>query len=204
MSKFGALPSPAPACVGPEPGRPTGCDRHRERARGIGRRAPQAGFTVLEMMLVLSVAGVLLATAVPSMTQMVIRNRLQTQASSLMTDMMYARAEAARVGVNVTLCPSSNGTSCSGTDWKLGRIVFIDAGAPNTVDGTDRVLRVTQDIDAATTFAPTAALTALNFRPDGVPSGTPIFRTCRSGYNAMQVQLFNTGRARMTRLTTVC
>ena len=85
------------------------------------------GFTLVELVITLAVAGVLVSLAVPSFTQFVKNNRLITQANDLVTALNVARSEAIRRGNRVTLCKSSNQVSCAGSgSWDQGWIVFVD------------------------------------------------------------------------------
>lgn len=56
----------------------------------------QTGFTLLELMLTLTVLGVLIALAAPSMQEMLARNRLKSAAQALTEDLQWTRGEAIR------------------------------------------------------------------------------------------------------------
>jgi type IV fimbrial biogenesis protein FimT len=60
------------------------------------RRAkrPTRGFTIIELMTVVAVAGVLLALAVPSMREFAVRQRVKAINAELVTDLQYARSES--------------------------------------------------------------------------------------------------------------
>jgi type IV fimbrial biogenesis protein FimT len=67
------------------------------------RRAkrPMRGFTIIELMTVVLVAGVLLALAVPSMREFAARQRVKAVNAELVTDLQYARSESITRGVDV-------------------------------------------------------------------------------------------------------
>ncbi len=116
------------------------------------------GFTLLELMVTIAVVGVLLTVGVPSLRTFMQGNQLISSTNELLSALHIARSEAIKSNGRVTICESSNGTSCanSGTgDWKDGWIVFIDAignagrggdlngtGTKCTATGTDCLLRV--------------------------------------------------------------
>lgn len=56
------------------------------------KRATRQGFTLVEMMLVISLVGVIAAMAAPPMFRYVASNRLATQADRMVADLQYARS----------------------------------------------------------------------------------------------------------------
>jgi type IV fimbrial biogenesis protein FimT len=104
------------------------------------------GFTMLELVITMTVAAILMALAVPSYRYVTSTNRIAAEVNGLLGDMQFARAEAIKEGQTVTVCASSNGTSCLGaaaTAWQNGWIVFSDVNSDHTMtNGTDAILRV--------------------------------------------------------------
>ena len=80
----------------------------------------QFGFTLVEMMVTILVLAVLLGIGVPSFQTMIQRNRLTTVTNDLVGALQFARSEAVRRGIEVTLCSGQGG--CSGT-WVDGWVV---------------------------------------------------------------------------------
>lgn len=68
----------------------------------------ERGFTVIELMTVLVIAGVLLALAIPSFRELLARNRVEGIAGELATDLQYARSEAVSRNANVGLIAQAN------------------------------------------------------------------------------------------------
>ena len=101
------------------------------------------GFTLLELLLVLAVMAVLAALATPSFRGLWVKRAVQAAADALVTDLRYARSEALKRVVPVSVCQSSSGTACTpGGAWADGWIVFVDRNAKGVVDPGDEVLRV--------------------------------------------------------------
>ena len=112
------------------------------------------GFSLIELMVTIAVAAILLGIAAPSFQDLVIRNRLATNANQLVTALNLARSEAIKRGFPVTVCKSANpaalSSACSDSadvDWAQGWIVFVDntpvaGNVAGKIDGDDQRLRV--------------------------------------------------------------
>jgi len=115
-------------------------------------RPKSAGFTLLEIMIVVAIIGILAAIAVPSYQDMLERNRLKQAAEGLKSDMQFARTEAIKRSNNVVV---SRTTGSAGV-WCYGLNInsscdCASAGSCSikTVAGTDFNTTVTME-DAVT------------------------------------------------------
>ena len=102
------------------------------------------GFSLIELIVTLSVAAILMTLAVPSFSSFVKDNRLITQANDFVTALNLARSEAIRRSGRVTVCKSSDQISCGGSgSWDQGWIVFADVNGDGVVTNpATNVLRV--------------------------------------------------------------
>ena len=135
--------------------------------------AKQAGLTIIELMIAVVIVGIMASLAAPAMKDMILNARMSSQTSDLLTDFAFARSQAANRGQRVTVCASSNGTSCAAVSWALGRIVFADIDADGAVDVGEEILRVVPAMPGTITVV-TAGLTDLNriqFRSSGMTAG---------------------------------
>lgn len=104
-------------------------------ARAVGS-VRSKGFTAIELMATIFIMAVLTALALPDLRTFILNNRLATQDDDLVADFMFARSEAIRRASDVTICASSNGSTCTASAWNQGRIVWT------TDTGVMDVLRV--------------------------------------------------------------
>jgi type IV fimbrial biogenesis protein FimT len=100
----------------------------------------ESGFTLIELMFVLSVAAILLSVAVPAL-QMFSTNSKQTSAiNEFVSSMHLARNTAITTNARVTMCASSNAASCEAVSWDSGWILFRDTNSNQTIDGTEAII----------------------------------------------------------------
>jgi type IV fimbrial biogenesis protein FimT len=93
------------------------------------------GFTLIELMITVSVAVILIALGVPAFNSFVMNDRDITQINSLVASFNYARSEAIKqhLSSGVQVCPSTNGSTCSLTSkWACGWIVWNTDPSLNT------------------------------------------------------------------------
>lgn len=77
------------------------------------RIRPDSGFSLMELMVTITVLAIVLAVAVPSFSGVIGNSKLRGQASELQAALSYARSEAIRQNLNVVFCHSDNGINCT-------------------------------------------------------------------------------------------
>jgi type IV fimbrial biogenesis protein FimT len=116
--------------------------------KSMGRRAGPArearGFTLVDLVIALSIGAILLTLAAPSFSTFIASQRASTAAVDLYAALTAARSEATKRNTNVTLAPGAGG-------WKSGWVIadpvlagvsVLDHGpvAGATVIGPDTVV----------------------------------------------------------------
>jgi type IV fimbrial biogenesis protein FimT len=110
-----------------------------------------SGFSLIELLAVLSIAAILLAIGVPIFSSLIQSQQLTTTANELFAAINLARSEAIERGTRVDLVPAGNGT-----DWKSGWVVFIDQNNNQKPDPGEHVIYshgpASKDIDITSKF----------------------------------------------------
>jgi type IV fimbrial biogenesis protein FimT len=147
--------------------------------------ARKRGFTLFELMIVLSIAAVLTAMAVPAMHSFLQNQQQSSAVSNLMITLQYARSEAIKedvpvtgvdcTGTGVCVCPSANGTSCDPAgNWNNGWIVYTSAGP--------KVIEAVGALQSGLTLSASPATVAVTYQPNGTTNlaGLVEFTLCDS------------------------
>ncbi len=104
------------------------------------------GFTIIELLVILSLIAILSALAGPPLINFVKNNRLTASVNGLVSDLNFSRNEAIKRGGFVSVCACSNvGTAnplCSGSsDWSNGWLIFADSDGNGSRQNNETVLR---------------------------------------------------------------
>jgi type IV fimbrial biogenesis protein FimT len=92
----------------------------------------QSGVTLVELLIVITIATILMAIGIPSYRYVTAANRVSGEINALLGDMQFARYEAVKEGLPVKICPASSltsGTCDASSTWSEGWIVLSNAGA---------------------------------------------------------------------------
>lgn len=164
------------------------------------------GLTLVELATTLAVASVFVAVAIPGWASFVDNSRLTTATNTLLTHLRYARNHSVSQFAMVSLCPSVDGSGCSGDpfDWQSGYLVFVDGNGNRSRESGEELLRVVTQGPPNLQLQSTAGRPAIRFDPDGAAWGSnTTFSICIEGSGAPNraVILHGAGRARASRKT---
>lgn len=116
------------------------------------------GFTLVELLVVIGIAGILLAIAAPSLGPFVTDQRARGVAQTVLTDLIYARGESARANRRVLVV-------ANGGDWSTGYQIFRDDNG-NGVGEAAEMLRSRGQFEDLQ-MCSNAFGTTLTYRADG-------------------------------------
>src|SRR5262249_30166420 len=129
----------------------------------------QAGFPLMELLVVVAIVAILLGIGVPSYRYITNSYRMSSEVNGLLGDLQFARAEAIKEGQTITACVSRDGATCDlgSTTWQEGWIVFQNPNNDQTVDPGEAVLRVQNAFSGTDTFVADTGVSSVTFNREG-------------------------------------
>lgn len=171
---------------------------HRQISLYMSALKPRAllGFSMVELLVAIAILGILSAIAIPSFIETILGAKLRSYANTLASNAFLARGEAIKSNATVTICVSTNGTSCATGGWEQGWIVL---------SGTTVVQRQ-QAIGSGYKISESNGLTSLTFQPTGIGATQATLTICRAtpqaGSQERVVTISATGRPSVSKTAT--
>jgi type IV fimbrial biogenesis protein FimT len=136
-------------------------------------RRSAGGFTLVELLTVMTIVAVGLSLALPDMSAFARRNQISGATNTMLAMINAGRTEAVKRSLPVVVCASTDGASCSGTptDWATGAISFVDVNADGVRQPALEELVSSSDALPPGYLAAASAAGRLRFAPNGLLAG---------------------------------
>ena len=159
----------------------------------MSRPQKMAGFTLIELMIVVALLVIFVSSALPSFSYLIKTNRTQSAASELASLLQYARAEAVTRNVDITAAASDGAWAVSQGNTTLRRLdnqqssLSIEPATvsvtfhPNGTASSNTDIYICQDGDTATGYKLTVKLTGqVRLWPRGQAEDNEALGSCGS------------------------
>lgn len=159
------------------------------------------GMTLVELIVVISIAAILAITAIPSFSALRQNAERSRAVNAFMHAIFLARSEAIKRNGVVALCKSIDGGRCSNDtgNWSNGWLVFdnLDHDEPAQIDGGEPILLRYQGWQHGLI---SSNRRTFSFRPttQGAVNGTMVFCDERGNSEARAIIISHTGRPRVS------
>jgi type IV fimbrial biogenesis protein FimT len=101
------------------------------------------GFTLVELLVVLSILGIMMGIGIPSFKTFIGNQRAKSTAYELVTSLLLARSEAIKRNTDVTITPSTANTWTSGWSVASGGSTLQSQGSVDNITVTTSTASVT-------------------------------------------------------------
>lgn len=158
-----------------------------------------SGFSLIELIITLSVMAIILTIAVPGFRSIVLDNKMTADMNRLVNDLNLARMEAIKRGDDVTICKrNTSGTDCdNASSWDRGWIVFSDPNRSGAVDAGEEIIRVSSELESGISL--TYSKNRITYTSQGFSygfAGTFVMTDTRGSSYARKRIISHTGRIR--------
>lgn len=144
----------------------------------ITLRKPQAGLTLIELLIAVAILAILTGVAAPAFAQLAANQRMTAAIHAYLTSFNQARMRALSLGTQVVLCPSTNGVECTGgLNWHGGWLIYDDVNRNRKLDANETVAARFDALPAGLSASTSKGRPQLMFKPDGGAWGNPLTLT---------------------------
>lgn len=137
------------------------------------------GFTLVELIATLAVTAVVLTLGIPSFRDIILSNTITAKANGFIADLTLTRSESIKRGSQVTMCQSTNQSSCTETgEWEKGWIIFSDADEDGVVGDGPVIKSVSAFSGTLTVRGNSTVENSISYKSSGKSSEAGSFIFC--------------------------
>jgi len=137
------------------------------------------GFTLVELMVSVSVTSILAAIAVPNFSDFIVKMRVDNEISQLHRMLFLTRNAAINSGLKAIICPLNDANQCT-SQWQNELSVFVDVNNNKKFDANETIISIREAINTGDKLIYGKGRTKITFKPTGQLSGLAngTFRYC--------------------------
>ncbi len=172
------------------------------RPRSPAARRRTGGFTLLDLVIAMTILGILMGIVIPALKDAVARTHAASARSAITTTLFDALRHATVLGREIVVCPASASQCVGSTDWSPGWIAFIDGDGNRLRSPDEQIIRKQEALPTSVRLQGTIGRQRIVYQPNGGNGGSNItFTLCdrRGPKHAQALILSNGGRLRSDR-----
>ena len=171
-------------------------------ARPASHRPCPHGFTLLDLLIAMTILCIVFGIAIPGYQNAVARIQAGSARTALTTTLFDAQRHGTVLGREIVVCPASGDQCVGGRDWSLGWIAFVDHDGNRLRGPGEQLVRRQEALSERVGLLGSVGRPRIVYQPNGGNSGSNItFTLCdrRGPRDALALILSNGGRLRSDR-----
>lgn len=160
-----------------------------------------AGFTLVEMLISLSVIGVMMNVGVPLLLTFMEEVQLKGDTNDMFFSLILARSEAVTRNATVSLCKTNPNLpdDCDNSEsWESGWIAFVDLDSDGVRDGGETIFNSYTGMNTNSAVSSTSFANSISYLPSGSSNTNGIITICVNNNVAQNIFVNATGRPRVS------
>lgn len=163
----------------------------------------QQGFSLIELMVTIAIAGVLASIGMPSLQTTLQDNKMTALHNELLAALSFTRNTAVTQGSSATLCKanvSANACAENNASWKNGWIIFPDRNNDGVIDAGEEILTIKNDLPKNITVSYSRNSSRITYGAQGYTvgfNGNFMFCDKRGDSAKKGMVISNNGRVRL-------
>lgn len=131
------------------------------------------GFTLIELVITLSIVAILAGIAIPGYSKFIAKSEQATMMSNFMLAINKGKQFSQLYRKRIALCPSSDLQQCTGgLEWQNGYIVFVDLDEDRIFDEGERLLKAQKEDASHVKIQTSIGRKKLTYYPWGYSPGS--------------------------------
>lgn len=161
------------------------------------------GFTLIELMVTIAIAGIMASMGIPSLQKTIKNNAMASFHNEILSALSFARSEAIKQGTWVAVCKSNpEGDQCEGAEagWQAGWLIFPDRNNNGTIDVGEGILTVKKQMPEQLSMVYSRNNNRISYGSQGYSigyNGNITLCDSRSDASKSGMIISNNGRARV-------
>lgn len=139
------------------------------------RSGRASGFTLIELMISITVMAILLVVVAPGLAGFVRTSKVRSAQSELVSSLRLARSEATKRGVSVGVAATA---PVAGDEFGAGWKVWVDDNEDGVFTAGETIVRVYPGFTGAVLLGVSAGAAPVLFRPTGFATAAISFKVC--------------------------
>jgi len=168
------------------------------------KKTKQAGLSMVEILVTLSITAVLASVSLPPLTNLIESSQANSEAANFFTSLLMARSDSATRNSMVTLCkidPTAPTTCDNSESWQSGWISFEDTDVDGVRDAGEEIITTSTGMGENTSVTTVNYNNVISFLPSGGITTNGSIIICVNGNFSNTIFINATGRPRLAEST---